>query len=314
MDICRFAPTTSGRAHPGTLLAGLLCWLDARASGARLLLRLEDLDPDRCRPEHATGLIEDFAWLGLEWDAVERQSEHAAGHAAALDRLAGAGRLYPSRRSRRELATLGRRAPDGAWAYDNAERGRPLADWRSAAEPLRCRLDDGVLAIRDLGGEALDQDPAAACGDPVVRRRDGVVAYCLAVVVDDARAGVTRVVRGRDIAPGTATQVALGRALGLAIPAYRHHLLFWEDGGGRKLSKCHGAVAAPDLRRCCSAAEVCGFLAWCAGLRNRPEACTPRDLLPDFAWSQVSRDDATISWDGRRLTRILPPSPPIGRR
>lgn len=310
MDICRFAPTTSGRAHPGTLLAGLLAWLDARRSGTRLLLRLEDLDPERCRPEFATGLIDDLAWLGLDWDAVERQSEHAADHAAALDRLATAGRLYPSQLSRRELAALGRRAPDGAWAYDNRERGRSLADWRRADQPLRCRLDDGALAISDLGGEALDQDPAAACGDPVVRRRDGVTAYCLAVVVDDARAGITRVVRGRDIAPATATQVALGRLLGLTMPAYRHHLLLWE-GDDRKLSKCHGSVSAPELRRCYAGPELCGFLAWCAGLIKTPEACTPGELLPGFSWERVRREDLAIRWDGHRLTpweRCLQPA------
>lgn len=303
MERCRFAPTTSGRAHPGTLLAGLLCWLDARSGGARLLLRLEDLDPLRCTAAHAEGLLDDLAWLGLDWDALERQSDSGEHHAAALDRLAAAGRLYPSSPSRRDLAAGGRRAPDGAWAYGNHERGRqlPPGGWRACAEPLRCRLDDGPLALRDLGGDDLSQDPAAACGDPVVRRRDGVVSYALAVVADDARAGITRVVRGRDIAPGTATQAALQRALGLPSPAWRHHLLLWEDAAGRKLSKCHGAVAAPELRRAMSARDLCGFLAWCAGLLPRPEPCAPRDLLPAFAWERVRRADRTIRWDGLRL-------------
>ena len=114
--VSRFAPTASGRAHPGTLLAGLLCWLDARRRGARLLLRLEDLDPERCSSAHADALIDDLAWFGLDWDACERQSQQGDGHAAALDALAAQGRLYPSPSSRRELAALGRivaDAPDG---------------------------------------------------------------------------------------------------------------------------------------------------------------------------------------------------------
>jgi glutamyl/glutaminyl-tRNA synthetase len=304
--ISRFAPTTSGRAHLGTLLAGLLAWLDARAHGHRLLLRLEDLDPERCRDAHADGLLDDFTWLGLEWDACVRSSAHAAAHAQALDHLAAGGHLYPSARSRRELAASARRAPDGAWWYDNGERScaLPAAGWRAATVALRCRLPAETIELRDGSGLDLSQDPASAAGDPVVRRRDGVVAYALAVVVDDGLAGVDRVVRGRDIAPGTATQVALQRLLGLPTPAYHHHLLVLEADGAGKLSKSHGAVAAPTLRRHLSAAQVCGFLAWCAGLIPRPEPCHPSELLPGFAWSRVRRDDVAVRWDGARLHRL----------
>jgi glutamyl-Q tRNA(Asp) synthetase len=290
----RFAPTTSGRAHPGTLLAGLLCWLDARSRGAHLTLRLEDLDPDRCRPEHADGLLDDLAWFGLDWDACERQSAHGDGHAAALDTLAAQGRLYPSPSSRRELASIGRRAPDGGWAYDNRDRDRPLPTdgWRTCREPLRCRIDDGRVTLRDGSGLDLSQDPAAEAGDPLVRRRDGVIAYALAVVVDDARLGIDRVVRGRDIAPGTATQVALQRALGLTTPAYHHHLLLWERG--EKLSKSHGAISAVALRRTHRPEELCGFLAACAGLVAQGMTCRPVDLLAGFSWDRVRTDDVVI--------------------
>src|ERR1043165_3178537 len=122
----RFAPSTTGPAHPGTLLAALLCWLDARALGARVILRLEDLDPERCRPEFTRAMIDDLAWLGLEWDAVEHQHANRARHEAASDRLAELGVLSPSATSRRELEQAGRRAPDGGWAYDNRDRGTPL--------------------------------------------------------------------------------------------------------------------------------------------------------------------------------------------
>jgi glutamyl-Q tRNA(Asp) synthetase len=301
VSVSRFAPTASGRAHPGTLLAGLLCWLDARRRGSRLILRIEDLDPERCRPEHAAALLDDFAWFGLDWDATQYQTSSSGAHAAALDARAAAGRLYPSSLSRRELATIGRRAPDGGWAYDNRERRRslPPGGWRNSNEPLRCRIDDGTVRLHDASGQDLSQDPAAAAGDPLVRRRDGIVTYALAVVVDDAASAIDHVVRGRDIAPGTATQVALQRALALPTPTYRHHLLLWEEYAGTKLSKSHGAISAEQLRGVYQPAELCGFLAQCAGLNPSGEPCTPADLLPDFDWSHVQDVDQHITWNGR---------------
>jgi glutamyl-Q tRNA(Asp) synthetase len=221
MTVSRFAPSTTGEAHPGTLLSALLVWLDARASGGQALLRLEDLDHTRCRAEWQAQLVDDLAWLGLDWDQVIVQSQRRADHEAALDRLAAAGRLYPCTCSRRDRAG-GRRAPDGGWAYDNRCRDRPLPPdgWRAPGAVVRARLDDGWLALTDDSGLDLSQDPARDMGDPIVVRRDGVIAYQLAVVVDDAAAGIDRVVRGRDIAPSTATQVRLQEALGLPRPRY----------------------------------------------------------------------------------------------
>ena len=302
MSTCRFAPSTTGPVHPGTLLAALLCWLDARSRNARLILRLEDLDPERCRPELSRALVEDLAWFGLDWDAVVEQSTLHHQHEAALDHLAAAGRLYPSSISRSALKTLGRRAPDGGWAYDNSERNRslPSEGWRSCPEPLRVRLDNGALTLSDESGLDLSQDPALAFGDPVLKRRDGAVAYQLAVVVDDAAAGIRRVVRGRDIATGTATQVAVQKLLGLPAPIYRHHLLLLENHE-QKLAKFHGSVGAPELRRHYRAEELCGWLAWCCGLLATPQPCRPAELLPDFSWRHVHHDDVVVSWDGTRL-------------
>jgi len=301
-DVCRFAPSTTGRAHPGTLLAALLAWLDARSRGARLVLRLEDLDPERCRPEWAAALPDDLAWLGLDFDAVERQGEHAARHAAALDRLAAAGALYPCACSRATVRAGGTPAPDGGWRYPNRCRGRalPPGGWRACDEPLRARLADGRIALTDESGLDLSQDPAAELGDPVVRRRDGAVAYPLAVVVDDAAIGVTRVVRGRDIAASTATQVALQRAQGLVTPAYRHHLLLLEDRGG-KLAKLHAAVGADALRAAYDGPALCGWLAWVAGLRSDARPATPGDLLDAFDWRRVATRDRVVRWTGSRL-------------
>ena len=110
----RFAPSTTGPAHPGTLLAALLCWLDARSRGARLVLRLEDLDPERCRPEHADSMLRDLHWLGLDWDEVERQSRATPAHEAALDALARGGLLYPCTCTRKQIRARGREAPAGS--------------------------------------------------------------------------------------------------------------------------------------------------------------------------------------------------------
>lgn len=293
--VSRFAPSTTGPAHLGTLLAGLLCWLDARHQGARLLLRLEDLDPDRCRPAFARAIVDDLAWLGLDWDATVAQHTLAPQHEAALDRLAALGLLYPCAMSRDELRALGRRTPDGGFAYDNRHRGRPLppGGWRACREPLRVELPDGLFSPHDEGGLDLSDEPARSFGDPVVRRRDGAVSYQLAVVVDDAAAGVTRVVRGRDIAPSTALQAALMARLGLTPPVYRHHPLLLE-AHGEKLAKTHGAARAAGLAG--DPRRLCGALACALGLRDRPDPAAPSELLADFSWTRVTRADRVVRW------------------
>ncbi len=299
----RFAPSTTGPAHPGTLLAALLGWLDARSRGGRYVLRLEDLDPERSRPDWVAGMVRDLTWLGLDWDRLETQSQVRARHEAALDALAAAGHLYPCACSRATLRAAGQPAPDGGFRYPGTCRGRPLppGGWRASTEPLRARLPEGTVRLTDESGMDLSQDPVAASGDPVVRRRDGAVAYHLASVVDDAACGVTRVVRGRDLAPSTATQVAIGRLLGLPEPRYRHHLLLLERHGG-KLAKLHGAVDLAALRPRYDAAALCGLLAHAAGLLAAPVSVTPATLLPDFAWARVAPADRVLHWDGEVLT------------
>lgn len=301
-EVARFAPSATGLAHPGTLLAALLAWLDARTRGARLLLRLEDLDPERCRPEWSARMRDDLAWLGLGFEATEIQSAFTARHDAALDRLAAAGVLYPCMCTRASLRADALPAPDGGHRYANHCRGRalPNAGWRASDEPLRATLPPGRIAPFDEGGLDLAQDPGAEMGDPIVRRRDGSVAYQLAVVVDDAASGVTRVVRGRDLAPSTATQVALQRLLGLPEPRYRHHLLLLDEQGG-KLGKRHRSVGADALRAAFDAPALVGWLAHAAGLRERPRPATPDELLADFAWSRVGGPDRVVRWTGSAL-------------
>jgi len=301
----RFAPSTTGHPHPGTLLAALLCWLDARSLGARLTLRLEDLDPQRCRPEFADALREGLEWMGLDWDEVVLQSDGLAAHEAALDRLAEAGLLYPCSCSRSRLRESGRRAPDGSAHYPGLCRGRSLpaaaaGGWRASGEALRVRLPEGRVELCDEGGGDLSEDVAEAFGDPVVRRRDGAIAYHLASVVDDAQSRVTRIVRGRDLATTSSTQVLLQRLLGLPTPCYRHHLLLLEERGD-KLAKFHQSLALDELRPHYSPAELCGLLAHAAGLRERPTPATPAELLPEFSWQRVGSRDRPLRWTGSRL-------------
>jgi glutamyl/glutaminyl-tRNA synthetase len=289
--ISRFAPSPTGEAHPGTLLSALLVWLDARARGGRALLRLEDLDRTRVKSTWADQLVEAARWLGLDWDEIVVQSGRSAAHERALDHLADAGRLYPCTCSRAARAG-GRRAPDGGWAYENTCRDRPLppGGWRAVDGNVRVRLPDERIELVDDGGLDLSQTPARDMGDPIVRRRDGVIAYQLAVVVDDADAGITDVVRGRDIAPSTATQIMLQRLLGLPTPRYRHHFLLLEQSGD-KLAKLHGSIPLSVLRARYTGAELCGVLAHGAGLLDVAHACTPHELVASFSWSRVPERD-----------------------
>ena len=287
--ITRFAPSTTGEAHPGTLLSALLVWLEARRRGGRASRRLEDLDTTRVKGHWAGQLEAACIELGLVWSAIHVQSRFAAAHEAALDQLEAAGRLYPCACSRSDRVG-GRRAPDGGWAYDNACRDRPLTGgWRAQTESIRLRLPDDRVELVDDGGMDLSQTPAQDMGDPIVRRKDGVIAYHLAVVVDDAAAGITDVIRGKDIAPSTATQVLIQRVLGLPTPRYRHHFLLLEPGKDGKLSKLHGSLPYSELRQTFTAKEIIGKLAYVAGLTDDDEPRSVRRLELD--WSRVPTED-----------------------
>ncbi|MEO8699648.1 MAG: glutamate--tRNA ligase family protein [Kofleriaceae bacterium] len=288
--IGRFAPSTTGEAHPGTLLAALLVWLDARSRGGRVVLRLEDLDITRVKAAWAAELVEACTWLGLDWDEVVVQSDRAPAHHAALDRLAAAGRLYACTCSRTDRAG-GRRAPDGGWAYANTCRDRVIADWRTPGIAIRARLDDDRIDLIDELGVNLSQTPAHDMGDPIVRRKDGVIAYQLAVVVDDADAGITDIVRGHDIAASTATQIMLQRLLGYATPRYRHHFLLLEPAGD-KLAKLHGSIPFSQLRAAYDGPTLREVLSRFAGIRD------------PFSWAAIRREDLVVTFAAGRLTAL----------
>jgi len=299
---CRFAPTTSGPAHPGTLLAALLCWLDARSRGASVSLRLEDIDSTRCTPESADDMRSALEWFGLDWDEVSLQSENRSSHEAALDRLADRGLLYPCACSRSEIKRSGDRAADGGWRYSGSCRDRPLpkGGWRAVQETLRLRLTSERVAPEDEGGVDLAQDPAAEMGDPVLLGRSGSIAYHLASVVDDGRQQISRVVRGRDLAASTAIHVTLQRLLEFPTPAYRHHFLLLEESGG-KLAKLHGAVGWRELRAHYAPEALCGLLAEVAGLLETTAPIHPAELLAAFDWKWVRGEDFSMHWTGESL-------------
>jgi glutamyl-Q tRNA(Asp) synthetase len=267
--VFRFAPSPNGYLHLGHALSALLNFDLARRSRGRLLLRIEDIDPIRCRPEFEAAIYEDLAWLGIAWEEpVRRQSEHLAFYRQAIEKLSAQGLVYPSFESRTEIARLvAEREADGQWPRD--PDGTPLypgaakllsADERArlveSGAPHALRLDMAAACARagDLGwtehGEGHGETVAAqpqAWGDVILARRETPTSYHLAVVVDDALQGVTDVVRGRDLFRSTSVHRLLQHLLGLPQPAYRHHRLIL-DGDGRKLSKSTLATGLRELR------------------------------------------------------------------
>ncbi len=245
MFVTRFAPSPTGDLHRGHAFSALTAFEAARAAGGRFILRIEDIDATRCRPQFETGIYEDLAWLGLTWETpVRRQSEHLDDYQAALARLEVDGLLYRCFRTRREVAEAMASAPHGAM---EVFRGRPLplaeeVRRLTAGEPFAWRLSLDAAA-RKLGGfgdlafteegEGVIQARPELGGDVVLARKDVGVAYHLAVTVDDALQGITHVIRGRDLFEATHVQRLLQALLGLPTPLYRHHALLTGPDGKR---------------------------------------------------------------------------------
>jgi glutamyl-Q tRNA(Asp) synthetase len=269
--VFRFAPSPSGYLHLGHAYSALINADLARAAGGRLLLRIEDIDTARCRPEYEVAIYEDLAWLGIEWERpVRRQSEHLDDYRAALRRLEAERLIYPSFESRAEIARLVAereaaspwpRDPDGVPLYPGTAK-QLAADERARrmqCEPYALRLDmeAALLRVGELSwteegvgpnGET-GRVPAApaAWGDVILGRKDTPASYHLAVVIDDALQGVTHVVRGLDLFWATGVHRLLQTLLGLPTPRYHHHRLIL-DPGGRKLSKSTHATGLRELR------------------------------------------------------------------
>jgi glutamyl-Q tRNA(Asp) synthetase len=262
--VFRFAPSPNGRLHLGHAASALLNARLAADAGGRFLLRIEDIDTTRCRPEFERAALQDLAWLGLVWEEpVLRQSSRFACYREALDGLAARGLVYPCFCTRRDLAgdaASPGRDPDGAPLYGG--RCRALSAGEAArriaqGEPHALRIaiaeaSRGVGALRWREGlpGAVSEDVAAdpaIWGDAVLKRKEFPASYHLAVVIDDAFQGVTHVVRGADLYHATALHRLIQALLGLPAPDYHHHPLITDETGG-KLSKSRGSPAIADLR------------------------------------------------------------------
>ena len=306
----RFAPTPSGRMHLGNAFSALVAWLSARAAGGGMVLRIEDLDPRAQSRERAELLMDDLRWLGLDWDEGPYfQSDRSEIYRKALDELRERGLTYPCFCSRAELhAATAPHASDGTPVYAGTCRGLSDAEVarRSALRPPATRLrvpdeDDptGTITFVDLAYGAQQEVLARECGDFLVRRSDGVVAYQLAVVVDDALMGVTQVVRGRDLLGSCARQIYLGGLLGYPAPEYGHvPLLVAPDK--RRLSKRDKDLDLGVLReRGVCAARIVGTLAAAAGLCERGEDVMPGELVGSFSWDAIAshQEDVVVNRD-----------------
>ena len=299
----RFAPSPSGRMHLGNVWACLLAWLAARSAGGAVVLRLEDLDPGRCRPEYCDQVMRDLEWLGLGWDGEPvYQSRRTQAYAQAFQELERQGLVYPCFCTRAQrLAASAPHRSDGAVVYDGRcarltpEQRAELSRTRRPA--WRVRAPEKTITFRDLLQGEYGEDLKRDCGDFILRRSDGVYAYQLAVVVDDAWMGVNQVVRGSDLLSSTPRQLWLQEALGLPHPAYGHvPLLLAPDG--RRLAKRDRDQELDALKARYTAPELVGRLAWAAGLLPEYAPATPEELIPLFAWEKLPRGDRVFSLDG----------------
>ena len=267
MFATRFAPSPTGRLHKGHAFSALTAWTAAREAGGRFLLRIEDIDPTRCKPEFEAAIFEDLAWLGLDWETpVRRQSEHLADYAAVIDALGARGLLYRCFRTRKDILDAIGDAPHGPaeavrpgpHAPEDETRllaeGRPYA-WRLSLDRAREALGDAAwnsLSFIEEGagpdGETgLVRARPETAGDVVLARKDAGTAYHLAVTHDDALQGVTHVVRGQDLFEATHIQRLIQTLMGWPAPVYRHHRLL-TGPDGRRYAKRDQSVTLAELR------------------------------------------------------------------
>ena len=306
----RYAPSPTGPLHLGNARTALVAWLHARAAGGVWVLRVEDLDGPRVRPGMEARILDELRWLGLDWDegpevggplGPYRQSELAGRYRTAVEQLRDAGLAYPCFCSRAEIAAAshaphgpsdeGPRYPGTCRGLDAGEVARRSAV-RSPA--WRLAVPDGEVAFDDLVHGRRSFDVQRTVGDFVVMRADGIAAYQLAVVADDAAMGITDVVRGDDLLASTARQLLLFRALGLPAPRFAHvPLVVGEDG--ERLAKRHGALSLGELRgRGADPRAVVGLLASLCALSPEGARVGPRELVRGFDLARVPREPAIL--------------------
>lgn len=300
MVVGRFAPSPSGRMHLGNVFAALLAWVSARAAGGEFVLRIEDLDPERSHAEYADAIRDDLRWLGLQWDReMPLQSTRTPVYAEFFVRLRAMGLLYPCFCSRSELhAASAPHASDGSLLYAGTCRGLTDAQMKAQNRPpaWRIRVPEECVACHDGVYGEVSQNLQRECGDFILRRSDGVYAYQLAVVCDDALGGITQVVRGRDLLSSTPRQIWLCRMLGFEPPEYYHvPLLIAPDG--RRLSKRERDMDLSRLRERFRPEALIGRLAFLSGLAPFQEPISAAELAQEFSWENLCRNDIPIPPD-----------------
>lgn len=308
--ICgRFAPSPSGRMHLGNIFCALLAWLSARAQNGNMLLRIEDLDTSRCTEEKARVLMNDLLWLGLDWDygaAPDKpadeyyQSWRSGIYKNFFDRLDAEGLIYPCFCSRAELhAASAPHASDGHFVYPGtcrrltaAQRAAKMAGAHKCA--WRICAPDETIVFSDLHYGTQSLNLAREWGDFIVRRSDGIYAYQLAVVIDDALMGVTEVIRGSDLLTSSAPQLYIYKQLGFTPPQFGHLPLLTATDG-RRLAKRDLDLDMGTLRQTYKTPEaVTGKLAFMAGLTETAEPIKAAELIPLFDWQKIPKQNIVV--------------------
>ena len=298
----RFAPSPTGRMHLGNVYSALLSWLSARSQDGSWLLRIEDLDPQRSRREYADQVEEDLRWLGLTWDERYVQSERFGIYEQYLGQLEQRGLTYPCYCTRADImATQAPHESDGRIVYAGTCRPEKLKAksyklkiTEGQKPATRLIVPDEAISFVDAHYGPQSVNLARHCGDFVLRRGDGAWAYQLAVVVDDALMGVTEVVRGRDLLLSAPQQIYLYRLFGFPEPTFCHLPLLCNQEGQR-LCKRDRSLDLGEIRKAgTTAEEVIGRLAHYAGIIDRPEPVSARELIAEFSWQKVPTNDIRV--------------------
>lgn len=314
----RFAPSPSGRMHLGNVYAALLSWLSVKKKGGSWVLRIEDLDPQRCKLDYALQLEDDLRWLGLDWDegGTENrgscdpylQSQRSEIYEDFLERLRRTGLTYPCTCTRADImATQAPHESDGRIVYKGT--CRPANIPVIASNDVRASVPDGspsclsaatrlyvpdkAITFTDGHYGAQSVNLATHCGDFILRRKDGAWAYQLAVVVDDALMGITEVVRGRDLLLSASQQLYLYDILSLNAPEFIHFPLLCNEAGQR-LSKRDKSLDMGELRQTYTPEQIIGRIAYFAGQTDRIEPMNAQELLKLFEWDKVPVQDIVI--------------------
>lgn len=320
----RLAPSPTGKVHLGNARTALLAWLSVRSQGGSLVWRLEDLDPPRVVPGLAREAERDLAWLGIDWDegggldgphAPYEQSARNRRYVDALKHLNATGRVFPCSATRKDLRGVASAPHDPAAAPAYPIELRPdnvapdwlerILDGDDRKHAIRFLTADENIEFVDRVCGPQSANVARDIGDFVLRRRDGLWAYQLAVVVDDIAMEIDEVVRGKDLLDSTARQIQLIQALGGTAPEYAHVPVI-NNASGEKLSKRDAGLTIESVRDAgATADQVVGYLAWSAGLLEHPRSTPAADLIERFKWSRVFRDDFTIPEDATETIRTI---------